>query len=151
MSDFVSDVVLCVCVCLCVCVQVDSQESSRKQKRAEILENLQRLYPGVVSSAEQPRALHISLVLLSLGSTGLSLHCVNRYTGGEIRCAHVPHVVECVSVSMWPGTRWPSQRCWGATWMPWWWTLKRLAKTASSTSRSRYVCITSCRKSSVKA
>lgn len=30
-------------------MQVDSQESSRKQKKAEILENLQRLYPGVVS------------------------------------------------------------------------------------------------------
>ena len=47
MKNFVSDA---VCVCVCVLTQVDSQESSRKQKRAEILENLQRLYPGVVSS-----------------------------------------------------------------------------------------------------
>ena len=28
--------------------QVDSQESSRQQKKAEVLENLKRLYPGVV-------------------------------------------------------------------------------------------------------
>ena len=28
--------------------QVDTQESSRAQKKAEILENLKRLYPGVV-------------------------------------------------------------------------------------------------------
>ena len=28
---------------------MDSQENSRKQRQAEILENLQRLYPGVVS------------------------------------------------------------------------------------------------------
>ena len=34
---------------MCGCTQVDSQESSRRQKKAEILENLQRLYPGVVS------------------------------------------------------------------------------------------------------
>ena len=27
--------------------QVDSQESSRTQRKAEILENLKRLYPGV--------------------------------------------------------------------------------------------------------
>ena len=56
----------CVFVSVCVCVQVDSQESSRKQKRAEILENLQRLYPGVVSSAEQPRTLQIMYISLLL-------------------------------------------------------------------------------------
>ena len=33
--------------------QVDSQESSRQQKKAEVLENLKRLYPGVVRREEE--------------------------------------------------------------------------------------------------
>ena len=55
----------CVCVrayCLCIvllvfvlygctyiCLQVDRQESAREQKRAEVLDSMKRLFPGVVS------------------------------------------------------------------------------------------------------
>ena len=35
---------------MCNCpVQVDRQESAREQKRAEVLDSMKRLFPGVVS------------------------------------------------------------------------------------------------------
>jgi len=32
-----------------ICLQVDRQESAREQKRAEVLDSMKRLFPGVVS------------------------------------------------------------------------------------------------------
>ena len=134
-----------VYVCVCRWTVRRAQESRREQRSWRTCSD-STLEWLVLQNNQEHFTYHLCYFLLAVRDC----HCT-VWTGTQEVRSNVPHVVECVSVSMWPGTRWPSQRCWGATWMPWWWTLKRLAKTASSTSRSRYVYITSCRKSSVKA
>ena len=42
---------------------MDTQESSRAQKKAEILENLKRLYPGVVCMAHFSRICNSTKIL----------------------------------------------------------------------------------------
>ena len=58
---------------MCCCpVQVDRQESAREQKRAEVLDSMKRLFPGVVSKfVIKQYSMHISYTSLLL-----SINCM---------------------------------------------------------------------------
>ena len=49
-------------IALCMLTQVDSQESSRQQRRAEILERLMSLYSGVVCHFHHSTASSASIM-----------------------------------------------------------------------------------------
>ena len=76
-------------------IQVDSQESSRKLKKAEILENLTRLYPGVVSRGGT--CVHLSLYFVHVHVHVYTLYmCVHVHVRVHVYYMYVYIHVHCV-------------------------------------------------------
>lgn len=127
--------------CFSFVLQVDKHESARAMKKAELLENLKRLFPGVVC------AVYLCFQIL------FEWMCIEH-----VFCFHAPYylqhvwkvpvtcVISCVSSSMadlltcaspaTSGIRWPLPRYWVNTWMPLCVTQKKLLRIASNTWRS---------------
>lgn len=72
-----------IMVLVCFFLQVDSQESSRQQRRAEILERLMSLYTGVVMNFFVGFS-HSSMFMCGRGKTTNEMLCFKFCVGGYL-------------------------------------------------------------------